>query len=266
MLESEKIAKEPENAPYLGVRGEDADVGAKLTEIIKDGPAEKAGLKKDDIVIALNDETVHSYDEFTRKMRKHVAGEEARIEVSRERKSFFADVTFDKKPKPNGNGENQRGRRGGGGGFGRGARDPFSSGLGGQRENIHELQGPEGHEYGGVYKSTDAGDTWERINSVNPRPMYYSEIRVDPSDDNHIFVLGTSLYRSKDGGKTFTSDGGRGIHVDHHAMWVDPRDGRHIILGNDGGLFVTHDRMDKWDHHNHFAIGQFYDVLCAVER
>ncbi|MFQ5494546.1 MAG: hypothetical protein ACE5EX_04115, partial [Phycisphaerae bacterium] len=103
-------------------------------------------------------------------------------------------------------------------------------------------------------------------NSVNPRPMYFSQIRVDPSDDNHLYILGISLYRSKDGGKTFTGDGGRGAHPDHHAMWIDPEDGRHIILGNDGGLYVTHDRMEKWDHLNHMAIGQFYDVGVGPRR
>src|SRR5262249_35725523 len=86
---------------------------------------------------------------------------------------------------------------------------PFSSMLSGQRENAQEQQGPDGHEYGGVYKSTDCGKTWERINSVNPRPMYFSRIRVDPSDNNYLYVLGVSIYRSKDGGKTFTGDGSR---------------------------------------------------------
>jgi photosystem II stability/assembly factor-like uncharacterized protein len=126
---------------------------------------------------------------------------------------------------------------------------------------VQDLQGPEGYQYGGVYRSTDAGETWTRINSVNPRPMYYSQIRVDPVDENNIYVLGTSLYKSSDGGVTFTGDGhGNEVHVDHHAMWIDPRDSRHIILGNDGGVYVTHDRMQTWDHHNHFAIGQFYHV------
>lgn len=91
--------------------------------------------------------------------------------------------------------------------------------------------------------------------------MYYSQIRVDPTDENNIYVLGTSLYKSSDGGVTFTGDGhGNEVHVDHHSMWIDPRDSRHIILGNDGGIYVTHDRMKTWDHHNHVAIGQFYHV------
>ena len=136
--------------------------------------------------------------------------------------------------------------------------------LGGQVPNAQDQQGPDGHEYGGLYKSTDGGVTWTRINSVNPRPMYFSQLRVDPSDDQHLYVLGISLYRSKDGGEEFTSDGGGGgVHVDHHALWIDPSDGRHTILGNDGGIYVTRDRLDTWEHKNRMAIGQFYHVAIG---
>ena len=144
---------------------------------------------------------------------------------------------------------------------------PFHSGLGGQRENVQDQQGPEGHEYGGVYRSSDAGETWVRVNSVNPRPMYFSQIRVDPSDETYQWVLGVSLYQSEDGGETYDDDGaGNGVHVDHHAMWINPQDGRHVILGNDGGVYVSFDRGKNWDHHNHLAIGQFYRVTADFER
>ncbi|MCH7704960.1 MAG: PDZ domain-containing protein, partial [Planctomycetes bacterium] len=258
VLESELVGKQPEDAAYMGITGEDADVGARLTDITKDGPAEKADLKKGDIVIAVGGKTVHSYRDLTSEIRKHMAGDKTEIEVSRDRKSVLAEVTFNKAPdRQEDNGDSNRRRR---------RRSPFDIGLGGQRENVQEQQGPDGHKYGGVYKSTDGGDSWTRINSVNPRPMYYSQIRVDPRDDKHIYVLGTQLYRSKDGGETFTSDGGRGIHVDHHALWIDPKDGRHMIVGNDGGIHVTYDRMEKWDTLSHVAIGQFYHVTVDSRR
>ena len=92
----------------------------------------------------------------------------------------------------------------------RNPRSPFSASLGGQIENMQGQQGENEQDYGGVYHSEDGGETWTRINSVNPRPMYYSQIRVDPSDQDHIYVLGTSLYRSKDGGAEFTGDGAGG--------------------------------------------------------
>ena len=257
IIESEQIGQEPENAPYIGIRGEDAEVGAKLTDITEDGPAEKAGLKSGDIVISVGGKTVLSYRDLLKEVRQHEAGETVKIEVSRERERVVVDITFTKRPgqdedeKEDAGEERRRPQR---------SRNAFSSGLGGQRENVQDQQGKEGHEYGGVYKSTDGGESWIRINSVNPRPMYFSQIRVDPSDENHLYVLGISLYRSNDGGKSFTSDGGRGVHADHHGMWIDPKDGRHIILGTDGGIYVTYDRMENWDHLNHMAIGQFYHV------
>jgi hypothetical protein len=96
--------------------------------------------------------------------------------------------------------------------------------------------------------------------------MYFSQVRVDPSDEKYLYVLGITLYRSKDGGKTFTPDGGESVHPDQHCLWVDPRDGRHMIVGCDGGVYVTYDRMDKWDFHNHFSIGQFYHVAVDNKK
>jgi photosystem II stability/assembly factor-like uncharacterized protein len=263
VVESEKTGNEPPNAPYLGLRGTgtETDVGAKLTEITKDSPAEKAGLKSGDVVIAVNGTTIHGYDgtgSFMAEIRKRSAGDTVKLQLSREKKIMDLDVQLAKRPDP---ATRQRARDGTGrrtddtGGAG-----PFSSGLGGQRGNLTEQQGPDGHQYGGVYKSTDGGDSWSRINSINPRPMYFSQVRVDPSDDTYMWILGVSLARSKDSGKSFTDDGGRGTHADHHALWVDPKDGRHMILGNDGGIYTTYDRGDNWDHLNHVAIGQFYHV------
>jgi hypothetical protein len=91
-------------------------------------------------------------------------------------------------------------------------------------------------------------------------------VRVDPSDNNYIYVLGVALFRSDDGGKTFRNDAGRGVHADHHAMWIDPRDGRHIVLGCDGGLYVSYDRTRNWDFHSIMALGQFYHVAVDTRR
>src|SRR5208282_1616872 len=101
-------------------------------------------------------------------------------------------------------------------------------GLGGQRENVQDQQGPDGVQTGGVYKSTDGGETWKRVNSFNPRPMYFSQIRVDPTDDERVYVIGFAVYASKDGGKSFQASGNAGVHSDQHAMWIDPKDGRHM--------------------------------------
>ncbi len=137
---------------------------------------------------------------------------------------------------------------------------PYSFMYGGQQPNVQDQQGPNAHEYGGVYRSDDAGESWKRINSLNPRPMYFSVVRVDPSDDKNLYVLGVSMYRSKDGGKSFTGDASSRVHSDQHALWIDPHDGRHMVVGTDGGFYETHDRCETWDHHNHYAIAQFYHV------
>ncbi len=253
VVESERITQEPEDAAYMGIEGTDAEIGVRLTEISEEGPAAAAELRKDDVVLRIDDQTLLSYSDLLRRLRDHKAGETVVLEVVRDRELLDVELTFDKKPEREDPTDS----------LGRPRPGPFHIGLGGQRANIQEEQGEEGSQYGGVYRSDDAGLTWQRINSVNPRPMYYSEIRVDPSDSNYVYVLGTSLYRSKDGGETFTSDGAsRGVHVDHHALWIDPDDGRHAILGNDGGIYVTWDRFERWDHHAHVAIGQFYNITC----
>lgn len=114
---------------------------------------------------------------------------------------------------------------------------------------------------GGVFRSDDRGATWRKMNSLNPRPMYYSQIRVDPQHPDRVWVLGTNVHLSVDGGKTFTTDNtGDRIHVDHHALWINPSDGQHMILGNDGGLYFTWDGARNWDFVDNLPIGQFYDI------
>lgn len=243
VVESERIAKLPEDAAFMGISSESADVGARLTSITEEGPAAKAELEEGDILIGIGQDRILSSSDLTKAIRNYKAGDSVKIEFVRDREFKETEITFAELPEEGSN------------------RSPFSGGLGGQRENVQDEQGRGSIETGGIYKSEDGGSSWTRVNSLNPRPMYFSQIRVDPSDANYIYVLGISLYRSEDGGKSFSGDGGRGgVHVDHHALWVNPNDGRHILLGNDGGVYVTHDRMRNWDHHNHMAIGQFYHV------
>ncbi|MEZ6196848.1 MAG: PDZ domain-containing protein [Planctomycetota bacterium] len=248
LVETESIGGIPEDTAYAGVTGENADVGAKVTRVVDDGPAAKAGLAVGDIVVSIDGHTVQGQDDLVRQFRRRKAGERAKLEISRDRKRLEFEIEFARQPE-------REGREA------EAARFPFRAYLSGQRENVTDQQGEAGHEYGGTFRSDDAGLTWRRVNSLNPRPMYFSEIRVDPSDAKRLYVLGVQLHRSEDGGETFTNDGhGGDVHVDHHALWIDPSDGRHIILGNDGGIYVTRDRMKTWDHLNHVAIGQFYHV------
>lgn len=129
--------------------------------------------------------------------------------------------------------------------------DPRSAGSG---------FGGGGGDESGLYRSADRGDTWEKVSDTNPRPMYYSQIRVDPNDADRIYVLGSSLLVSDDGGQTFRSDGAAQIHVDHHALWIDPADSDHLIIGSDGGVSASRDGTENWRMYDNMALGQFYTI------
>jgi photosystem II stability/assembly factor-like uncharacterized protein len=112
----------------------------------------------------------------------------------------------------------------------------------------------------GVYRTDDAGATWRKMSSVNPRPMYFSQIRIDPQSDARIYVLGVSLHVSDDAGRTFREDGAERIHVDHHAMWINPANPKHVIIGNDGGVSISHDRAATWMWLPNLVLAQAYHV------
>ncbi len=275
IVESELIGSGPAEAEpptaSLGLESVDADAGARITKVVKDGPADKAGLREGDIVIAIGGRRIVTQRGLHKALYDYEPGQRVKLDIVRDRKITTVELTLGKRPAEEAKEEQaeetkeeeeEAPRPGSDADI---ASRPYGTRLGGQRMNIQDEQGEEGFQYGGVYRSDDAGLTWRRVNSNNPRPMYFSLIRVDPNDPNYVFVGGVSLYWSDDGGKTFHDDGvqsedGGSTHVDHHAMWVDPDDGRHILLGNDGGLYETFDRMKTWIHHNKFAIGQYYHV------
>ncbi len=118
---------------------------------------------------------------------------------------------------------------------------------------------------GGTFKSTDGGESWKRINFLNPRPFYFSTPQQDPQDENRIYILGDNLWYSDDAGKTFKTYNIR-VHPDHHAFWIDPKDSFHILDGNDGGMFVTRDKGAAWEQLNQLPIGQFYAAAVDMRR
>ncbi len=117
-----------------------------------------------------------------------------------------------------------------------------------------------------VWRSDDGGKSWTRTHEkplegvVNTYGYYFGQIRVAPSDPETVVTVGVPMIKSTDGGKTWTSIQGDGMHVDHHAVWIDPEDPRHILSGNDGGLDVTYDGGEHWDSLDAQAVGQFYTV------
>jgi photosystem II stability/assembly factor-like uncharacterized protein len=125
---------------------------------------------------------------------------------------------------------------------------------------------PGSVETGGVFRSEDRGESWTKVNDLCPRPFYFSQIRVDPADDKRLYVLGVNLHVSSDGGRTFRADGAEGIHADHHALWIDPNDSQHLVLGNDGGLYFSYDRGVTWEHVKNLPLAQFYAVAADLRR
>jgi photosystem II stability/assembly factor-like uncharacterized protein len=144
----------------------------------------------------------------------------------------------------------------------------------------------------GIWRSDDKGATWKLVSNQNGRPMYYSQIRIDPKDPNTIYSCQQRLLKSTDGGKTFTSlpetflgrvqDARFGSsvapfdrppfgelppgHNDHHAMWIDPNNPRHILIGHDGGVDFSYDAGRTWEYKNSIPLGQFFRVAVDMRR
>jgi photosystem II stability/assembly factor-like uncharacterized protein len=114
-----------------------------------------------------------------------------------------------------------------------------------------------------LYKSTDGGFNWRKMADKNQgdRPFYYHELYVDPSDENTLYSVHSQITKSIDGGRTF--DGWVNywkIHPDHHAFWINPKNSKQIINGNDGGLNITLDGGATWRYADNIPVGQFYHI------
>jgi len=114
---------------------------------------------------------------------------------------------------------------------------------------------------GGIFRSDDGGDTWDLTSGDQKwsvRAWYYSAVTADPTDENTVYVMNLSVWRSVDGGKTFSRI--RVPHGDTHIMWVDPRDGKRLINGNDGGATISYDGGATWSSIYNQPTAQFYHV------
>jgi photosystem II stability/assembly factor-like uncharacterized protein len=126
-----------------------------------------------------------------------------------------------------------------------------------ENDNKGGTQSAQGN--GNVWRTDDGGENWEKRAATNPRPMYFSQIRVDPNDEDTVYVTGVNTYMSVDGAKTFTSPFSR-VHADGHALWINPADSDHLLFGCDGGIQVSWDQGKTWDFINTIVISQFYEV------
>ncbi len=148
-------------------------------------------------------------------------------------------IEYSRPPRPRGGG-------GGGGGFGGG-------------------RGGPGNPNQGTYRTEDGGATWTRVSDHNPRPTYYSEIFIDPTNPNRVYVPATTSMKSEDGGRTWSRINAQptydvGMHSDMHAMWIDPGDPEHFYLAGDAGLHETYDGGQNYRKLNNINIAQFYAI------
>jgi len=140
----------------------------------------------------------------------------------------------------------------------------------------------------GTYRSTDSGQSWQRVDRRNGRPFYYCQLRVDPNDANTVYLIDSSLYKMdveealewvdnyESGGQQSGFGGGgeaRGIenitgshHVDFHAVWIDPTNSDHLVVGSDGGVSISWDQGETWDFCDNLALGQFYAVTYDMAQ
>ena len=124
-----------------------------------------------------------------------------------------------------------------------------------------------------LYKSTDGGFTFEKINdkdNIGNRPFYYSDIFVDPQNENRVYSVFTYVNVSEDGGKNFNQlmpayGVDNGVHPDHHAWWIHPTNGNFMIDGNDGGMNITHDGGKTWRFIGNIPVAQFYHIAVDNE-
>jgi len=120
----------------------------------------------------------------------------------------------------------------------------------------------------GFYRSTDGGFTWSKTRATSNfgnRPFYYADVRVDPDYPDRVYSLWSLVSVSDDGGDSFrVLMPWDTAHPDHHAMWIDPTDGRHMINGNDGGVYISTDRGETWRFVSNLPVAQFYHI--AVDR
>ncbi|MBL0273952.1 MAG: hypothetical protein IPQ06_12995 [Chitinophagaceae bacterium] len=138
-------------------------------------------------------------------------------------------------------------------------------------DNLHNTPGLSAE----LYKTTDGGITWDKTNKDSLKffsviGWYFTDVYINPKDDEEVFCLGVRLAHSLDGGKTFSFIDGqvtranpglaKGFHLDQCELWIDPDDPKHIAAGNDGGFYVSYDKGLTWFHYNNIPVGEFYDI------
>ena len=117
---------------------------------------------------------------------------------------------------------------------------------------------------GTLYRSDDKGENFRQVyknQNIVGRGFYYTRVRVDPTDENKVYAVASPLFKSLDGGRTFSRIAPT-THIDYHAFWIDPKNPKRMWQGQDGGVAVSTNEGGNWDYINNFATGQFYQVFA----
>ena len=236
-----------EDQVSLGIRGLTAETGGFVIQSVTEGEsAAQAGLAENDVITRVGETETPDRETLVAALREFSPGAEVEVAYLRAEQAETTTLRFLGKIL-------ERGGR------------SFAGSQGGQVANAQGQQGDDGFETGGVFRSEDRGETWTRVNSLNPRPFYYSQIRVDPTDESVVYVLGINAHRSTDRGENFRTDiAGNAVHPDHHALWIDPENSEHLLLGNDGGMYETWDACRTWRFLGSLPIAQFYNVCVDM--
>jgi photosystem II stability/assembly factor-like uncharacterized protein len=112
---------------------------------------------------------------------------------------------------------------------------------------------------GGIFRSTDAGASWQRVSPKLSSRTYYTHIKVDPTNDRRLYIMDLELWRSDDGGATWAKHNTKNVHDDLHGLWIDPGDADHLVLAGDGGVDVSNDGGTSW-FQVVLPLAQFYDI------
>ncbi len=115
-------------------------------------------------------------------------------------------------------------------------------------------------EKGGFFRSTDRGESWVKMGDHHSSGQYYNEIVCDPKKVDRVYSMETVARITEDGGKTWKRLGNKARHVDDHALWIDPCDTAHLMIGGDGGVYESFDRGKEWRHIPNLPVIQFYRV------
>ena len=152
---------------------------------------------------------------------------------------------------------------------GRGAEPAGGRGAGGRGGGEAPQGGRGGGQAGGLgsglYRSDDGGATWRRVNATNPRPMYFSQVRIDPNNPDRVYMGGVGLHMTNDGGQSMATDAAFVTHDDVHAIWINPNNTEHVLIGHDGGVSVSYDASRTWVQLPNLPLALYYHVAVDFD-